>query len=60
MPSLSFGAGLAPAFRRNVHQLADAFDIDRDKRIARDHALAEIVVQEHAGIVALTRPTWSG
>ena len=49
---LEFFAGLAPPFCRNLNELAHAFDIERHKRIARDHALAQIVVQEHAGIVA--------
>ena len=40
------------AFRRNLHKLSDAVDIERHKGIARDHTLAEIIVEEHAGIVA--------
>src|SRR5450631_1593117 len=49
---LEFFAGLAPPFRRNLYQFTNTIDVQRYKWIARDHALPEIVVQEHPGIVA--------
>src|SRR6185312_981390 len=47
-----FCACFASALRCNFYQLTDAFGVERDERIARDHILRQILVEEHAGIVA--------
>ncbi len=46
------GPGLAATLCRQFHQLANAFNIKADKRIARIDALLHIGVQEARGVVA--------
>src|SRR5579871_7037318 len=47
-----FCARLASTLRRDLDQFADTVSVERDEGIARDHTLRQILVQEHAGIVA--------
>ena len=49
---LDVGAGRAAALGGDFDELADAFDIDRNERIARVDALIDIGAEEAAGVIA--------
>src|SRR5262249_17066781 len=49
---LQVGARLAATLRSDLHQLADAFDVEADERILFDDTLPLIGLQEATGVVA--------